>query len=71
VKHVAGLHDCCILPRQSRRRDFASPLNKLNLARVRLRYGVQHQRCPFGSIVHDLPVREFTTTVEPAYGAGT
>src|SRR5438876_12337051 len=34
-------------------------------------YGVQHHRYPLGSIVHDLPVREFTTTVEPVYGAGT
>ena len=28
-------------------------------------YGVQHHRYPLGSIVHDLPVREFTMTVEP------
>jgi hypothetical protein len=33
-------------------------------------YGVQHHRCPPGSIVHDLPVREFTTTVDPPQGDG-
>jgi hypothetical protein len=33
-------------------------------------YGVQHHRYPFGSSLHDRPVREFTTTAAPAYGAG-